>query len=509
MINLSRASRVSTPINKPALMILGTTSNAGKSILAAAFCRIFTRRGLNVSPFKAQNMSLNSFVTRDNCEMGRAQVVQAQASKKDPDVRMNPILLKPNSTTGSQIIVMGKPVGSMNIREYTAYKKEVVPVIHKAYDELAADSDLIVLEGAGSPAEINLKADDIVNMAMAKYANAHVLLCGDIDRGGVYAHFIGTLQCLDPEEQAYIKGFLVNRFRGDASLLAPAHEYIINKTGKPVVGVIPYINDIAIPDEDSVSFKNISSTTKKTSSSITVAVIDLPHISNATDIDPFLIEPDVSVTIARNCDELDNADVIIIPGSKNVINDLRFLNNDGFSNKLRTMYNNRNVFIVGICGGLQILGNRIFDTHGIENTTATECEGLGFLDVATALAQEKMLTLTTVIDKGSNTICKGYEIHHGRTVIGEHSKPIHINDMQEACGAENDDGRVWGTYLHGIFDNNEFRRHFIDKVRLSKGYEPLRSVQADYNIESSIDRLADHVENSVDMPFITGLLGLK
>lgn len=494
---------------KPALMIQGTTSNAGKSILATAFCRIFTRLGYNVSPFKSQNMSLNSFVTRDNCEMGRAQVVQAQGCRKDPDVRMNPVLLKPNSNTGSQIVVMGKPVGSMGIREYNRYKKELLPIVHKAYDELADESDIMILEGAGSPAEINLKADDIVNMAMARYADAKVLLCGDIDRGGVYAHFLGTIQCLDTVEQSFIRGFIVNRFRGDSSLLTSAHDFIIDKTGKPVIGVVPYLCDIAIPDEDSVSFKNAAKNSiMKTDAGVTIAFIDLPHISNATDIDPFYIEPDVNVKIALSPDDLDNADIVIIPGSKNVVSDLNYLVNSGFSKKIHELHSQKRQFIAGICGGFQMLGLRLIDPFCIENSTETEIAGLGFLDIATTLERDKTLTLTTAADTESGSLCKGYEIHHGKTIYGENAIPVLLNTNNEATGVRNSDGSVWGTYIHGIFDNDSFRRSFIDKARLIKSLPALHDVQSRYDIETAIERLADCVESSVDMNFIRRILDI-
>lgn len=495
---------------KPALMIQGTTSNAGKSILTTAFCRIFTRKGFAVAPFKAQNMSLNSFVTHDGKEMGRAQVVQAQGCRRDPDVRMNPVLLKPNSNTGSQIIVMGKPIGSMNFHQYTQLKKDLVSTIHKAYDELAQECDIMILEGAGSPAEINLKANDIVNMSMAKYSEASVLLCGDIDRGGVYAHFIGTMMCLDTCEQKLVKGFLVNRFRGDASLLTPAHEFVLEKTGKPVLGIIPYLLDIAIPDEDSVSFKNgVNKKCSSSDSAISIAFIDLPHISNATDIDPFYLEPDVNITIVREPQDIDNADVIIIPGSKNVIDDLLSLHTKGITQKIIDRVNKGSAILVGICGGFQMLGKTIVDPHGIENQNASEVYGLGFLDISTVLERDKMLTLATAYHPESDSTIKGYEIHHGRTVIGADSIAIMKNSEQSGTGARNNDNTVWGTYLHGLFDNDVFRRYFIDSIRTRKGFRSLNSVQASYNLDSAIDRLADCVEEAVDMQFISKLLGLK
>ncbi len=491
-------------------MMQGTTSNAGKSILTTAFCRIFLRDGYSVAPFKAQNMSLNSFVTHNGKEMGRAQVVQAQACLRDPDVKMNPVLLKPNSNTGSQIIVMGKPVGSMNIHEYNKYKKELVPIVKNAYDELCKECDIVVLEGAGSPAEINLKADDIVNMAMAKYADAKVILCGDIDRGGVYAHFIGTMMCLDASEQDYIKGFLVNKFRGDASLLSSAHDYVLQKTGKPVFGVIPYLTGISLPDEDSVSFKNtIIKNSSNSHSQITIAFIDLPHLSNATDIDPFYLEPDVTVKIVRKPEDCDFTDIIILPGSKNVIDDFHSLQLNGITNKIFEAAQSRTTAIIGICGGFQMLGKKIIDAYGIENQKSAEINGLGLLDISTILENDKVLTLSQAYHEESQSYIKGYEIHHGRTVIGPNSIPILINESKIHTGARSHDYSIWGTYLHGVFDNDKFRRYFIDSIRIKKGLPPLKFVQAAYDIESAIDRLADCVESCIDMSTIYSLLGVK
>lgn len=507
MNNLSQSLK--TGKQKAALMIQGTTSNAGKSVLTTAFCRILSRKGYSVAPFKAQNMSLNSFVTRDGKEMGRAQVVQAQACRKDPDVRMNPVLLKPNSNTGSQIIVMGKPVGSMNIHEYTKFKKELIPIVHKAYDELANENDIIVLEGAGSPAEVNLKPDDIVNMSMARHANASVLLCGDIDRGGVYAHFIGTMICLDSIEQNMVKGFLVNRFRGDSTLLTSAHEFVLNKTGKPVLGVIPYLNSIAIPDEDSVSFKNVNLKNRDISDSITISLVDLPHISNATDIDPFYLEPDVNLRIVRSCKDIDDSDVIILPGSKNVISDLLSLYSKGIIEKIIDTARRKSAVIIGICGGFQMLGNKILDPYAIECQTGNETDGLGLLDITSILEQEKTLRLTQVYDSQSDCHISGYEIHHGVTNVGSESVPIMKSEELQPTGARNKDNSVWGTYLHGIFDNDKFRRAFIDTIRIRKGLHPLGIIQSSYNINNAIDRLADCVEESTDMNAILKLLGLQ
>ncbi len=499
-------------ISKPALMIQGTTSNAGKSILVTAFCRIFTRFGLRVSPFKAQNMSLNSFVTRDNCEIGRAQAIQADACRKECDVRMNPILLKPSSQNSSQIVVMGKPVSTMQFRDYSHKRTELEQIVHKAYDELATESDLMILEGAGSPAEVNLKKNDIVNMAMAKYAGANVLICGDIDRGGVYAHFLGTYMCLDSDEQQLVKGFLVNKFRGDQHLLGNAHEFIMDKTGKPVLGVIPYVDKLLIPDEDSVSFKEVPPLQQHTGtsdhSSVKIAYIDLPYISNANDIDPFRYQRDVQIDVIRNAKDLDERyDAIIIPGTKNVIHDLHHLIKNGFSGKFDRLYKETNVIIAGICGGFQILGKTIADPYSIESTSVISTHGLGLLDITTVLERDKTLTQTTIRDSVLNTTYQGYEIHHGKTEIGSGSIPIHFNAANEPIGAKSHDSRVWGTYLHGIFENDSFRKRFIDLLRKNKNLGG-SEFHVSYQIDKAIDSIADSVEKAVDMNAIRMMLGL-
>ncbi len=311
---------------KPAVMLQGTSSNAGKSIMAAAFCRILLQDGYSVAPFKAQNMSLNSYVTRDGGEMGRAQVVQAQACRIDPDVRMNPILLKPSSDTGAQVILMGKPVGNMDVNTYIRYKPEAFTAVKEAYDSLASEHDVIILEGAGSPAEVNLKHHDIVNMTMARYARSPVILVGDIDRGGVFASFIGTMEVLAEWERALVAGFVINRFRGDKSLLDDAINYVERYTGRPTFGVVPYLQDLGLPEEDSVTFKSgPKEETRPAGDVVEIALIDLPHISNFTDFDSLRLEPDVHLSIVREPRDMGHPDVVILPGSKNVIGDLDYL----------------------------------------------------------------------------------------------------------------------------------------------------------------------------------------
>ncbi|MEJ2201472.1 MAG: cobyric acid synthase, partial [Desulfuromonadaceae bacterium] len=354
---LSLPPLVTTRRRTPAIMLQGTSSNAGKSVLTAALCRIMLQDGYRVAPFKAQNMSLNSFVTRDGGEMGRAQVVQAQAARLDPDVRMNPILLKPNSDMGSQVVLCGKPLGNMQVMDYFRYKTEAFERVKACYDSLAAEQDAMVLEGAGSPAEVNLKAHDIVNMKMALYAKAPVLMVGDIDRGGVFAAFVGSMEVLSEQERAQIAGFVVNRFRGQADLLQDALAYTRQHTGRPVLGVIPYLKDLGLPEEDSVGFKDgLFDDNRSVNDAVDIAVLDLPHISNFTDLEPLRIEPDVRLRTVRCAGELGRPDAIILPGSKNVIGDLTFLRAAGLDRLLRQRADEGRCEIVGICGGYQILG---------------------------------------------------------------------------------------------------------------------------------------------------------
>ncbi len=492
----------------PAIMFQGTSSNAGKSVLAAAFCRILLQDGFRVAPFKAQNMSLNSFVTRDGGEMGRAQAMQAQAARLDPDVRMNPVLLKPSSDTGSQVIVLGKPVGNMDFRKYMGQSNPHFATVQKTYDSLAAEYDAIVLEGAGSPAEVNLKKRDIVNMNMALYANAPVLIVGDIDRGGVYASFIGTMECLTQQERALVRGFVVNRFRGDASFLDDAHSYVLNHTGVPVRGVVPYLPDLGLPEEDSVSFKNGNIQTRiPEGPHVDIAVIDLPHISNFTDFDPFLIEPDVRLRVVRKAEELGKPDAVILPGSKNVIGDLEALNKSGLTDGIMELVRKAKTEIIGICGGFQIMGKEIADPFGIESASGRNTAGIGLLLVRTRLASEKTLKLATARHLPSGLAVHGYEIHHGLTDGGE-LKPVVIREDHENIGAGTENGMLWGTYLHGIFDDDTFRRWFIDRLRERKGLAATGKIVAVYDLEPAFNRLAAVVRKAVNMDDIYRIMGL-
>jgi cobyric acid synthase CobQ/L-threonine-O-3-phosphate decarboxylase len=504
--SLGAKGKARTRSRTKALMFQGTGSNAGKSLLTAALGRILIQDGYRVAPFKAQNMSLNSFVTRRGEEMGRAQVVQAQACRLDPDVRMNPILLKPNSDTGSQVIVWGKPVGNMDVTEYVRYKPEAFEAVKAAYDSLASEFDIIVLEGAGSPGEVNLKHHDIVNMKMARYARSPVLLVGDIDRGGVFAAFVGTMEVLAEWERALVVGFVVNRFRGDKGLLNDAMEYIRRHTGRPVLGVVPYLHDHGLPEEDSVSFKDgLFDDSVGRDEAVEIAVVDLPHISNFTDLDAFRGEPDVKLTIVRTAEDLNKPDAVIVPGSKNTIGDLEYLKLKGIAARLRDLVSHRTE-VVGICGGFQMLGSDIADPHHLESDMRT-IQGLGLLDVTTVLAPDKTLTLSDGVHLESGLSVRGYEIHHGQTECRE-GQALVEKVHGGFDGARSRDGMVWGTYFHGIFDRDEFRRWFIDRLRQRRGLPPLGRVCATYNLEPALDRLADAVRQSLEIKRIYRLLGL-
>ncbi|MFQ9491318.1 MAG: cobyric acid synthase, partial [Bilophila wadsworthia] len=396
------------PRHTPALMLQGASSNAGKSILAAAYCRIFRQDGYSVAPFKAQNMSLNSGVTAAGDEMGRAQIVQAQAALVDPDARMNPILLKPHSDTGSQVVVLGQPIGHMGVLDYFKKKKELWKTVTEANDSLAADHDVMVLEGAGSPGEINLKEHDVVNMRMAEHARASVLLVGDIDRGGVYASFLGTWMTFTDAERRLLTGYIVNRFRGDASLLGPAHEYMLDHTGTPVLGTIPYIRDLNIPEEDMAGFSwGHTDCGEKKAGTLDIAVVMLRHVSNYTDFAPLAAEPDVRLRPVRRAEEWGDPDVVMLPGSKSVVPDLDDLRRSGLADNILG-HAERGKWIFGICGGLQILGRAILDPHGIESA-APEVPGLGLMDLRSTFAADKTLVRVARAETPLGVPSGGYE----------------------------------------------------------------------------------------------------
>jgi len=508
----ARAPLVKRTKHTPALMLQGTSSNAGKSVLAAAFCRIFLQDGYNVAPFKAQNMSLNSFVTDTGGEMGRAQVTQAMACRLKPDVRMNPVLLKPGSDVGSQVIVMGQPVGNMSVREYVRYKPRAWEAVKTAYDSMANEYDIMVLEGAGSPAEVNLKHHDIVNMAMARYAKARVLLAGDIDRGGVFASIVGTMHLLDAHERDLVEGFLVNRFRGDPTLLEPAFGQMFEHTGKPIMGTIPYIQSLGLPEEDSVSFKEgfrPEGDKFPEADCVDIVVIDLPRISNFNDIDPLHAEPDVRIRIVSDASEIGTPDAIIIPGSKSTVPDMKALRGTGIAAVVRELASdNHKTRVVGICGGFQMLGDIVDDPYGLESDT-TRMEGFGLLPLQTTLAAEKTLTRTWGVHSHSSHKVHGYEIHHGQTVSLDDTLRVAFRDNEDnPLGFCRADGRVYGTYLHGLFDADGFRRWFVDQLRMDKGLSPLDEIQVQFDLEDALDHLAGVVREAVSMDSIYKSLGL-
>jgi adenosylcobyric acid synthase len=490
-------------------MIQGTCSNAGKSLLVAGICRALRNQGVRVAPFKAQNMSLNSYVTLSGEEIGRAQALQAQACGLEPMAEMNPVLLKPNTQTGSQVIVMGKPVTSMEARTYFAYKSSLFDTVKESHDRLAREFDVVILEGAGSPAEINLKQHDIVNMRMARYAKSPVLIVADIDRGGAFASLIGTMACLEEWERELTAGFILNKFRGDASLLDDALTYTSTKTGKPFFGVLPYLSDLGLPEEDSVTFRESGFEHQggKDSECLDIVCIDLPHISNFTDFDALALEPDVRMRLVRTPEELSGRrpDCLILPGSKSTLADLAALRQNGLAEAMQEFVATGGT-LVGICAGFQMLGKMISDPLGIESG-CSQAPGLGFLPMATELGKEKTLTRLQVRHIPSGLPVSGYEIHHGRTRILDQdtSMPI-FEDATDVVGMGNLKGNVWGAYVHGVFDADAFRRHVLDGLRRNKGLAPKDAVQVSYTMEEGLDRLGRAVVEHLDWDRIRNML---
>jgi adenosylcobyric acid synthase len=500
-----------------AVMFCGTASDVGKSVLTAGLCRILKNRGIKVAPFKSQNMALNSFATPEGGEIGRAQAVQAQACRIPPHVDMNPVLLKPNSDTGSQVIVHGKVIGNMAVAEYNAFKPRVFAKIEESFARLTNSFDFVVIEGAGSIAEINLKAHDIANLRIAELADCPVILVADIDRGGVFAQIIGTLELLEPHERERIKGVIINKFRGEPSLLKPGIDFIEKRTGVPILGVVPYFTHFHVPEEDSVALeKRVKGKRPMTKGNkIQVGVIRFPRISNYTDFDPFEAEPDVDLHYIEKASELDGLDVLILPGSKSTIGDLKFLEQQGMFERIRTFGGP----VIGICGGYQMLGRNILDPQGIESSMG-EAEGLGLLDVETVIlphketnqAQGILLPASFQLAPGcTDTLC-GYEIHMGRTSLGASTRPFAELERLPGGGgtitdgAVSGDGRVFGTYLHGLFDNHGFRTAFLNRIRQGKG---LPTVSADCHGDDPFDLLAEHLERHLDMARLFRICGIE
>ena len=479
------------------IMIQGTMSNAGKSLLCAGLCRIFRQDGYRVAPFKSQNMALNSFITADGGEMGRAQVVQAEAAGIEPDVRMNPILLKPTTDVGSQVIVNGVVQGNMRAMEYYRRKREFVPAVLEAYDSLAAENDIIVIEGAGSPAEINLKQEDIVNMGLAKLVDAPVLLVGDIDRGGVFAQLYGTVALLEPEEKARIKGTIVNKFRGDRKILEPGLETLEQLCGVPVAGVIPYVH-VDIDDEDSLSTRFTRDTGRK---DIDLAVIRLPRISNFTDFAPFERFENVSVRYVEKVSDLHDPDMILLPGTKSTIADLKWLRESGLEAAVLKAAS-AGTPIFGICGGYQMLGRTVSDPEQVEAAGISEISGMNLLDMDTLFRGEKVQTQTEGIFENipglfsclNGLAYQGYEIHMGRSI--------------ERRSAVTCKGNVYGSYIHGIFDAPGVAEVILGTLCRKKGLDPARLGSFDPKAykEAQYDKLADAVRSGLDMELVYRVL---
>ena len=493
---MSRARRI---------MVQGTMSGAGKSLLCAALCRIFAQDGYRVAPFKSQNMALNSFVTRDGLEMGRAQVVQAQAAGVEPDVRMNPILLKPSSDTGSQVIVGGEVRGQMSAAAYFKMKRQLIPEILAAFDSLSAEADIVVIEGAGSPAEINLKADDIVNMGLAKLVDAPVLLAGDIDRGGVFAQLYGTVALLEPEERARIAGLVINKFRGDVDILRPGLAMLEEKTGLPVLGVVPYLH-VEIEDEDSLSERlNARDAVKP----LDVAVIRLPHISNFTDFIPLEQHELLGVRYVQRARELGAPDLVILPGTKNTMEDLLWLRQSGLEAAVRRLAQAQTP-VLGVCGGYQMLGQTLDDPAGTESGKPMSLAGLGLLPTRTTFDAQKRRTQVRAVALGApfaGARMTGYEIHNGRTTVNGEPFCRLADGTPEGCVCPN----VFGTYLHGLFDSGELTQALVKLLCARKGISPRETrpaSMAEYR-QAQFDLLADGVRRALDMGAVYRAMGMK
>lgn len=497
------------------VMVQGTMSNAGKSVIATALCRIFARRGVLVAPFKAQNMSLNSYATLDGGEIGRAQAVQAAAAMTLPTVQMNPVLLKPEANNRSQIVLLGKPLHAANAREYLALKARLWPPVAASLDQLRSEYELVVVEGAGSPAEINLRDREIVNMRVALYAQAPVLMVGDIERGGVFASLVGTMELLEPAERALVKGFIINKFRGDATLLDSGLDFLLRKTGVPTLGIMPYFTGIDIPEEDSVG---LPAAGLPGGALLDIALVRLPHIANFDDFDPLGREPGVAMRYVETPAGLDHADLIILPGSKTTMADLEWLRHLGLDAALLA-HQQRGTAIIGVCGGYQMLGRSIADPEGVESTTHG-ASGLGLLPVDTVFQPSKTTTqsefravATHGLLAGMGTAAlKGYEIHMGITAADPELAPFRVvrrsgQPASEPEGAISQNGKVLGTYMHGLFLNNGLRRGILRQLAAWKGVELPPS--SDFDQDREYERLADLVEAHLDMPLLRKLTSLE
>ncbi len=481
-------------------MIQGSSSSAGKSLMVAALCRIYARRGIKVAPFKAQNMSNNAAVCADGSEIGRAQALQAAAAKVEPTVDMNPVLIKPEADSRSQIILMGRPWQTLEAKTYYEKKQVLWEHVKQSLDRLRAENELVIIEGAGSPAELNLKRGDIVNMAVAQYANAPVLLVGDIDRGGIFAQLLGTYWLLEPEEQKLMRGFIVNKFRGDLSLFDDGIQIIEEKSGIPVLGVIPYLRGLSLPDEDAVSVEVASHAARPASTSQTdIAVLALPRIANFDDFDSLRAEPNVHIRHVNSVEQLGNPDAIIIPGTKSTMADLNWLRQTGLAEAVIKFARNGGQ-VIGICGGYQMLGESILDPYHVESKNDS-VHGLGLLPVTTTFAQQKLTyqVQARILNFAGFTdeMIQGYEIHMGATESQTQWLEITSRNGAQAQvrdGSVSADGKIWGCYLHGLFANDSFRHAWLNRL----GWQGEITSHA-MRFEASLEALANAVEEASDM----------
>ncbi|PCI38853.1 MAG: cobyric acid synthase CobQ [Rhodospirillaceae bacterium] len=487
-----------------ALMIQGTGSDAGKSLLVAGLCRAFKKRGLKVLPFKPQNMSNNAAVTIDGGEIGRAQALQALACGADPIVDMNPVLLKPQSDTGAQLVVGGKVRGTVKPKDFRTFKDTLLPEVLAAFERLKSQCDVVVVEGAGSPSEINLRAGDIANMGFALAANVPVVLAGDVEKGGVIAQIVGTHAVLMPSEQALIKGFIVNKFRGDASLFDSAMTDIEARTGWPTLGLVTWFEDARkLPKEDSASLAGWAQSGQGADhqNPIRIAVLKLPRLSNFDDIDPLMNEPDVEVILLEPGEALPgNIDVVILAGSKSVIADLRVLKDQDWDVDIKA-HLNRGGLVVGLCGGYQMLGQRISDPDGVEGDVGEEL-GLGLLDIETVLTDDKTLEHVTGVEANTRLEISGYEMHLGLSEGPARHRPwVHLSDGRED-GALSANGHVMGSYVHGLFAADEFRHGFLSRLRDGR----VQGASYAASVEAALDDLADHLESCLDLDALLAMI---
>ncbi|MFQ5846835.1 MAG: cobyric acid synthase [Candidatus Methylomirabilales bacterium] len=492
------------------LMVQGTASHVGKSVLVAALCRILAQDGYRVAPFKAQNMALNSFVTPEGGEIGRAQAMQAQAARVVPSVLMNPILLKPTNETDAQVIVLGRPTGTSSA---AAYGVEQIPalrrVVRQAYERLAAEHEVVVIEGAGSPAEVNLRNRDLVNMPVAEIANAPVLLVGDIDKGGVFAALVGTLELLEPAERDRVAGFVINKFRGDKTLLAPGLDFLAARTGKRVFGVIPFRRDLRLPEEDALPDRLKPGRGETNGGHLRIGVIAIPHLSNFTDFDPFAAEPGVTLTYVQHPQEITEIDCVILPGSKSTVADLAYVRERGLADAITGAVAEGKV-VIGICGGYQMLGTFIADPDHVESE-GEQVKGLGLLPVTTRFTRDKITHQVRARCQRSGDEVTGYEIHHGVAFPEDGTQPaFEIIErsgqvVRNPDGARDVSGRIWGSNIHGLFENASFRHRFLKELWEAKGLPCPVGIQ-DWNLDREFDRMADLVRTHLDMVAIYQLL---